>query len=138
MEAARPALARDPQDLLCRFAETPFASAVEACGVRIQIRTNDPDLLSIFTVGEALPGEAHGFLWKIVRDDFCLWEAEDPSIVLADEVTTVSLGPACFAACDALRRELLCFVGTKISPREFRDTIVPRFRDLTEKALAAR
>jgi hypothetical protein len=138
MEATHPALVKDPQDLLFRFAETPFASALETGGACILIRTNDPELLSVLPVRETSAGESPAFLWKIVRDDFCLWKAEDPSVVAAEDVTILSLGPACFAACDALRRELLCFVGARISPGEFRDSIVPRFRDLTQKALAAR
>lgn len=135
MESPRPVLEKHPQDLLCRSAETPFEATFEASGVKILVKSNDRELLAALPGPPGRPGARPSFLWKLVRDDRCLAESEAPMVVAADEVTTLSFGPGCFAACDRRRLELLCFVGARIPAAEFRDAIVPRFCELTVQAL---
>jgi len=131
----RPVLERHPQDLLFRSAETPFEATLAAGQARILVKSNDPELLRALPGPQPAPGERPSFLWKLVRDDHSLAEAEEPVVLAADEVTTISFGPGCFAACDRRRRELVCFVGARIPAAAFREAMVPRFRELTEKAL---
>jgi len=131
---ARPTLEKHPQDLLFRSAETPFAASFAVKGSVVLVKSNDPDLLAVLPASDPT-GDPPAFLWKLVRDDHCLTRPEPPLVLKTEEVSTVSFGPACVAACDRRRRELLCFVGAGVPAAEFREAMLPRFRELTEKAL---
>jgi hypothetical protein len=123
---------RDPLDLLHRFTATPFRLEFSFDFANVSLKTNDVSLFPATTAPSSTSPELPRCLWKLVRDSDSHLQPEETSILIAGDVVTYSLGPACIMAADRGCREILAFIGTSIDIRTFRDAIYPMMLRLTE------
>jgi hypothetical protein len=135
------AIYRDPLDLLHRFAPAPLKVSAPLEFASVTLETND---LSFFpeAAPQAPDASSHtanagdpslpACLWKILRDLDTRQTLAEPTIVIAGNLITYSMGPACLIAADRERKEILAFIGTAADARTFRETIFPVLCRLTE------
>ena len=127
----------DPRDLLHRFVPTPVKSKFRLGSASVLVETNDFTLLPLFPLDNTKTHlTAHSFSWKLVRDIDSLEPLADPITLVAENLTTICMGSACFIGVDHERREILLFIGSAIAARDFHSFVVPLLSRLTEETLA--
>jgi len=116
----------NPPDLLRRFVSTPLKACYSYEGIHFTVETND------FTLLPELPlacnpeaARERGPRWKLVRDQDIRGPLGAPITLTSRRLTVVTIGTACLLGVDYDRQEALGFIGADVSPRAYKEYLVP-------------
>jgi hypothetical protein len=115
----------------------PLKKTFSVQGEIVSVETNDFEFLSALPNAsvEKSSSQPATFQWKLLRDVNVLDGLPTTSILKAESLVIVSMGPALFAGLDIERKELLAFVGGAVSARQYQSIIAPLFLQLTGFAM---
>ena len=115
----------------------PLEKTFSLQGEPVSVETNDIEFLPTIPNAslETSSSQAAPFQWKLLRDLNVLDGIASTSVLKAEHLVIVGMGPALFAGLDVERKELLAFVGGAVSAQEYQSLIAPLFVKLTEFAI---
>jgi hypothetical protein len=118
-------------DLLHRFTPTPLRISFSLGVNRVQLETNDPEIVTAFECSASTTAANNGepiVHFKLVREDVGTPE-KDISILVCDGLITLFRGHSTVIVFDRDRRELLGFLSPDVSSHELLATLIPLLVD---------
>jgi hypothetical protein len=115
-------------DLLRRFVPVPYQCHVQLGGVDVDLRTNDPSLvseLSKFVDHVLVACLTCSLFMTIVRDDDAPCDRAEIVTLRSGPLMTVRMGTGTILCLDCERRELLGFIAPDVSAPEVVNVLLP-------------